>query len=64
MDKKILRCPNCNINDIPKIDNSWIEYKEGFRYYCASCDMCYIEPVIDLSDVRKLLTHSETKVKQ
>lgn len=56
-EKDQLRCPFCNINSCPPIDEEeWEEqYKEGFRYYCASCDKCFFEPVVDLSDIQKAL---------
>lgn len=56
-EKNQLRCPFCNINDAPPIDDvEWEEeYKEGFRYYCEICEKCFSEPVIDLSDVEKMV---------
>ena len=56
-EKDQLRCPFCNINSCPPIDEEeWEEqYKQGFRYYCASCDICFFEPAVNLSDIQKMI---------
>jgi hypothetical protein len=60
-EKSQLRCPFCNITDCPPIaKEDWEEeYKKGFRYYCHSCCMCFFEPVVNLSDIRKALKEAE-----
>lgn len=60
------RCPFCNINDTPSIDeDEWPdEYKEGFRFVCVSCEKCYVEPVVDIGDIMKFCVDKEAHEKE
>jgi len=60
--KDIHRCPFCNINDIPKIEEEEHpqQYAEGFRHYCSNCELYVFEPVIDVSDIKKAIRKNGT----